>query len=299
MSRKRYNVIRTGLDQAEEFLLEGLTIHEIAQELGCADKLVMYNVARYGLVGSGAGTVEEMRRTERARLERAIQAIWPQVLRGNLEAGKTLLEAERLMVGLCGPDVGRDQAESAEADDAPIRPGAEDARRLDNSTEESPSERLTTRELEEEFGYADKLVAYDVVSYTLVEAAPSTVEKMRRTEGARLEQVIQAAWPRVLRGDLEAIKTLLEALRLKVRWYGLDVSGDRAAAASAGDTFIQVGTGDPNRLENLTEEELPVCIASLERALDDDGPSQRALDSDSSESQAAPVAEDNGEESGA
>ena len=289
--------MRTGLDQAEEFLLEGLTIHEIAQELGCADKLVMYNVARYGLVGSGAGTVEEMRRTERARLERAMQAMSPQVLPGNLEAMRTLLEAERLMMGLCDPDVRKDQAESAEAEDALIRPGAEDARRVDNSTEESPPERLNTRELEEEFGYADKLMAYDVVRYTLVEAAPSTVEEMRRTEGARLEQLIQAAWPRVLRGDLEAIKTFLEALRLKVRWYGLDVSGDRPAAPSAGDIFIQVGTGDANRLDDLTDEELSVCIASLERAPDGVDPSQHALDSDSSESQAVPLAQDGAGES--
>jgi len=299
MSRKRYNVMRTGLDQAEEFLLEGLMIEKIAQELGCADKVVIYNVVRYGLVGNGAGTVEEMRRAERARLERAMQAMSPQVLRGNLEAVRTFLEAERLMVGLCDPDVRRDQAESAEAGDTFMQLRAGDAGRSEDLTEQFPFQGLTTREIAEIFGYADKLVAYDVVEYTLVEAAPSTVEEIRRTEGARLEQVIQAAWPRVLRGDLEAIRTLLEALRLKVRWYGLGVSGDRAAAASAGDTFIQVGTGDPSRLKNLTDEELLVYIASLERAPDGDDPSQRALDSDSSESQAAPVAEDNGEESGA
>lgn len=279
METKRYNVIRTPLGQArkrgraEEPVLQRRTIQEIGEELGCADKVVVYNVLRYALVGAGAGTLEEMRRIEGARLEQAIQAIWPQVLRGNLDAVKTALQAHDLKVCLYGLDVPGDRAEPVEAGDTFMRLGAGDAGPSEDPTEEFPFQRLTTWEMAEKLGCADKVLVYDVVRYALVEDVKDTVEDMRRAEGATLEREIDAIWPQVLRGYLEAVKAYLQAVRSKVRLYGLSARGDQAESAEAGDTFIQVGAGAPKRFEHLTDEELLSYVASLEQTLHSDNAS--------------------------
>jgi hypothetical protein len=138
--------------------------------------------------------------------------------------------------------------------------------------EEPVLQRRTIQEIGEELGCADKVAVYDVLRYALVGAGAGTSEEMRRTEGARLEQAIQAIWPQVLRGNLDAVKTVLQTHDLKVCLCGLDVPGDRAEPVEAGDTFIQVGAGAPKRLEELTNEELASYVASLESALDGDDP---------------------------
>ena len=113
---------------------------------------------------------------------------------------------------------------------------------------------------------------YDVVTDELEAARVESVEEMRQIEGLRLERAIQAIWPQVLRGDLEAIETVLQIVRLEARLYGLDARPGLEAETEARPILIQVDGGDLKRLEELTNEELASYVASLESALDGDDP---------------------------
>lgn len=99
------------------------------------------------------------------------------------------------------------------------------------------------QEIADELGYADSGVAHNVVKDELEAARVETVEEMRQIEGARLERAIQAIWPQVLRGDLEAIKTLLQVVRLKARLYGLDTGQEVEADTEAAPVLFQVDGG--------------------------------------------------------
>jgi len=96
-----------------------------------------------------------------------------------------------------------------------------------------------------------------------------------------LERAIQAIWSQVLRGDLEATKTLAQLVRLKIRLCDLDVRREVAAGTEAAPVLYQVDGGDPKPLEELTDEELATTIAFLEQAVHGDGPSQSLPETDS------------------
>jgi hypothetical protein len=129
------------------------------------------------------------------------------------------------------------------------------------------------QEIADELGYADSRVAHNVVRDELEAAGVESVEEMRQIEGLRLERVIRAIWPQVLRGDLEAIKTVLQIVRLEARLYGLDARPEVAAEDEDRPILIQVDGGDPKHLEELTEEELLKYIAALKHTLDNDNAS--------------------------
>jgi hypothetical protein len=133
------------------------------------------------------------------------------------------------------------------------------------------------QEIANELGYTDSRVAHNVVRDELEAAGVESVEEMRQIEGLRLERAIQAIWPQVLRQDLAAIKALSQIVLLRTRLFGLDAGPAVAAESEARPILIQVGEGDPKRLEELTDEELASYVAALESALDgDDAPSDPA-----------------------
>ena len=129
------------------------------------------------------------------------------------------------------------------------------------------------QEIADELGYADSRMAHNVVRDELEAAGVESVEEMRQIEGLRLERVIRAIWPQVLREDLEAIKTVSQIVRLKTGLFGLDAGPEVAAESEARPILIQVDGGDPKRLEELTDEELLKYVATLKHTLDKDNAS--------------------------
>jgi len=128
------------------------------------------------------------------------------------------------------------------------------------------------QEIADELGYADSRVAHNVVRDELEAAGVESVEEMRQIEGLRLERVIRAIWPQLVREDLETIKTVSQIVRLETGLFGLDAGPEVAAESEARPILIQVDGGDLKRLEELTNEELASYVASLESALDGDDP---------------------------
>jgi hypothetical protein len=157
MAGKVYQLTPTHLSRAEkrrralELRVKGYSFQEIAGELGYADSRMAHNVVRDELEAAGVESVEEMRQIEGLRLVRVIRAIWPQIVREDLEAIKTVSQIVRLETGLFGLDAGPEVAAESEARPISIQVDGGDPKRLEELTEEqllkrSPSSPQSTRQ---------------------------------------------------------------------------------------------------------------------------------------------------------
>jgi hypothetical protein len=142
MAGKVYQLTPTRLCRAEkgrralELRVKGYSFQEIADELGYADSRVAHNVVRDELEAAGVESVEEMRQIEGLRLGRVIRAIWPQVLRGDPEAIKTVSQIVGRWTGLFGLDARPEVAAESEARPIVIQVDGGAPKRLEELTDE-------------------------------------------------------------------------------------------------------------------------------------------------------------------
>src|SRR5262245_54764851 len=71
-------------------------------------------------------------------------------------------------------------------------------------------------------GYANESGAYYAVMAALAKARREPAEQLRELATQRLDRMLQAVWPRVLVGDLDAIGTALRIEQRRAALLGLD-----------------------------------------------------------------------------
>lgn len=78
------------------------------------------------------------------------------------------------------------------------------------------------------------------------------VDNLREVEGARLDRLQAAAWPKALKGDLKAIETVLKVITQRSRLFGLDAPVRTEVSGPDGGA-IPLGAGSLTELNKLIE----------------------------------------------
>ena len=79
----------------------------------------------------------------------------------------------------------------------------------------------TYHSIAESLDYADESGARKAVNRLLSRTEHDAVGELRAVEGERLDALQRAAWPSAIRGDLDAIKTVLAVIDRRMKLYGL------------------------------------------------------------------------------
>lgn len=123
-------------------------------------------------------------------------------------------------------------------------------------------------------GYSSKAAAYNAVAKELADARQEEVDALRKIEHKRIEAIILSIWPACVGNPshpttLDSIKVYLGLSARLAKLHGLDVAtsggGGEGAKAEANVTFVQIGSGQPKRIEELTDQELLALIATLDK----------------------------------
>jgi len=122
-------------------------------------------------------------------------------------------------------------------------------------------------QIKEALAYTDRSAAYRAVTREIERARNRTVAAMREQEGDKLDILMEALWTACTADppNLESVKVYILCARRKAKLWGLDVVPPPTAQASANvQVTIQVGSGEPKEIHELSDSELVSYIKELE-----------------------------------
>jgi hypothetical protein len=77
-------------------------------------------------------------------------------------------------------------------------------------------------EIARELGYGSASAAYDAVMHGLRLTFQEPADEVRRVELERCDKLLAAVWPMALRGDLQAVASVLRVMERRAKYLGLD-----------------------------------------------------------------------------
>ena len=92
-------------------------------------------------------------------------------------------------------------------------------------------EGMTYGEIAEIVGYANRSAAFNAIDRELGRMEQHTVEKLRRSEGNRLDRLDAVVMPKALKGDMWAVDRVLNIQARRAKLFGIDVDQGEALAA--------------------------------------------------------------------
>jgi hypothetical protein len=92
-------------------------------------------------------------------------------------------------------------------------------------------EGMTYETIALEVGYASRGAVFNAIDRELGRMEQHSVERLRLSEGARLDRLDAVAMPKALKGDLWALDRVLNIQARRAKLWGLDISGDELMAA--------------------------------------------------------------------
>jgi len=81
----------------------------------------------------------------------------------------------------------------------------------------------TYAQIAAELGFAARGSAHNAVTAALRKAVVGPAEELREIEALRLDAMQMALWPRVIAGDIEAIRIVVRVSERRCRLFGLDL----------------------------------------------------------------------------
>lgn len=93
--------------EAMRLRIRGLTYRQIAERLGYSGEGAAYNAVLRGLRDTRQEPAEELRTLELTRIDEALHAIWPRVLRGQTRAVDSFIKLSKRRADLLGLDAPR------------------------------------------------------------------------------------------------------------------------------------------------------------------------------------------------
>lgn len=87
----------------------------------------------------------------------------------------------------------------------------------------------TYDQIAHEVGYANRGTAHRVVAKALDQRIADNIDELREWESSRLDALQAALWPRVLKGEVRAVNSVLRIIDRRCRLYGLCAADQQQA----------------------------------------------------------------------
>lgn len=98
----------------------------------------------------------------------------------------------------------------------------------------------TFEEIGRRLGYANRSGAYQAFQKALRDIPKAAAEEMRAVEQERLDAMHTAIWERALRGDAQAIDTVLGIMQARARLFGLNINVQSTPTGAVQKAFLAI-----------------------------------------------------------